>query len=272
MKKYEKILDEKIEKSRIKIKDSDMFKVLESVFDHRTLTLLRKLKNGGYFDEMTGVISTGKEANVYHVSKKDPDTGEILDFAMKIYRTTAVEFKNLLPYIHGDPRFGRIKKSSIELMKLWARKEYKNLKQLFSWGLPVPMPVHVKENILIMQFLGRNGRVFPQLKDVPREKINPLNAFNELIKFCKIAYQNARLVHADLSEFNVLYDLQNDEVHVIDVSQAVSIHHPRALFYLYRDLKNVCMFFTTNFNVELPSIEELFESITNEKFKEIYKL
>ena len=46
-----------------------------------------------------------------------------------------------------------------------------------------------------------------------------------------------RLVHADLSEYNLVY--HEGEVHVLDFAQAVDLSHSSALSYLYRDLCNV---------------------------------
>ena len=54
-------------------------------------------------------------------------------------------------------------------------------------------------------------------------------------------YQRCKLVHADLSEYNLLY--HRDEVWVIDVSQAVEHDHPMALDFLRRDCSIVQEFF-----------------------------
>jgi len=54
-------------------------------------------------------------------------------------------------------------------------------------------------------------------------------------------YQTCRLVHADLSEFNLLYN--DKKVYIIDVSQSVEHDHPRSLEFLRMDIKNVTDFF-----------------------------
>ena len=54
-------------------------------------------------------------------------------------------------------------------------------------------------------------------------------------------YQDCRLVHADLSEYNILY--HNDKPYIIDVSQSVEHDHPRSLDFLRMDIKNVNDFF-----------------------------
>ena len=43
----------------------------------------------------------------------------------------------------------------------------------------------------------------------------------------KVLYSECRLVHADLSEYNML--LWDEEVYIIDVSQSVEHDHPMAL-------------------------------------------
>lgn len=50
-------------------------------------------------------------------------------------------------------------------------------------------------------------------------------------------FHTCRLVHADLSEYNLLW--YKKRLHVIDVSQSVEHDHPRALDFLRMDCKNV---------------------------------
>lgn len=52
---------------------------------------------------------------------------------------------------------------------------------------------------------------------------------------------DAGLVHGDLSEYNVV--VYEGELVVIDVGQAVTIHHPNSATFLERDCRNVANFF-----------------------------
>ncbi|MCK5158385.1 MAG: serine protein kinase RIO, partial [Candidatus Heimdallarchaeota archaeon] len=112
---------DKIDFKNIKVKDSDALKVAESVLDVETKTTLFNLRKRNIIDYMTGVISTGKEANVYHGYA--PDGSEL---AIKIYRTSTNIFKGLQIYIIGDPRFARIKRDQRSFVYAWAKKEFKN--------------------------------------------------------------------------------------------------------------------------------------------------
>jgi RIO kinase 1 len=57
----------------------------------------------------------------------------------------------------------------------------------------------------------------------------------------RVMWQVCRLVHADLSEYNILY--HDKRLHIIDVSQSVEHDHPRSLEFLRMDVKNVTAVF-----------------------------
>lgn len=57
----------------------------------------------------------------------------------------------------------------------------------------------------------------------------------------RLLYQECHLIHADLSEYNLLY--YNEKIYVIDVSQSVEHDHPQAFNFLRRDIINVNDFF-----------------------------
>jgi len=57
----------------------------------------------------------------------------------------------------------------------------------------------------------------------------------------RILYQQCKLIHADLSEYNLLY--WDNKICMIDVSQSVEHEHPHALDFLRRDITNINDFF-----------------------------
>ncbi|MHA1932731.1 MAG: serine protein kinase RIO, partial [Promethearchaeota archaeon] len=219
-----------------KIDQSKKRAVIESVFDERTIFHLNRLIVNGPLERVEGVISAGKEANVYLAY--DTNGKEV---AIKIYKIDSNTSRWMRNYIVGDPRFKKIPHNVSKTIFLWASKEFKNLKRAYKVGLSVPEPIHIRNNILIMEYIGFESIPAPLLKDIRKPK-DPLQLFSEILNFIKELYNRAKLVHGDLSEFNILY--HNQKPVIIDVSQAVSIQHPKAEIYLARDIKNIFNYFT----------------------------
>jgi len=219
-----------------KIDQSKKRAVIESVFDERTIFNLNKILANGPLKRVEGVISAGKEANVYLAY--DANGREL---AIKIYKIDSNTSRWMRNYIVGDPRFNKIPHNVSKVIFLWASKEYKNLKRAYKVGLSVPEPIFIRNNILIMEYIGFESIPAPLLKDIRKPK-DPLNLFSEILIFIKQLYKKAKLVHGDLSEFNILY--HNQKPVIIDISQGVSIQHPKAEVYLARDIKNIFNFFT----------------------------
>ncbi len=245
----------KLDNKRIKkIDQTKKRAVIESVFDERTVFLLNKILRNGPLERIEGIISAGKEANVYLAY--DHDGKEV---AVKIYKIDSNTSKWMRNYIIGDPRFKKIPQNISKVIFLWASKEFKNLKRAYKVGLSVPEPLFVKNNILGMEYIGFESIPAPKLKDIKNPKV-PFELFNEILIFIKNLYQKAKLVHGDLSEFNILY--HNQEPVVIDISQAVSIQHPKAEIYLVRDIKNIFNFFK-KLSIELPDPKEFYYDVIN---------
>ncbi|NVM37839.1 MAG: serine protein kinase RIO [Candidatus Lokiarchaeota archaeon] len=232
----DEIQKRKIDAKRIKkIDQSKKRATIESVFDERTIFNLSKLLKNGPLERVEGVISAGKEANIYLAY--DLNGKEV---ALKIYKIDSNTSKWMRNYIIGDPRFKKIPRNISKVIFLWASKEFKNLKRAYKVGLSVPNPIYVKDNILIMDYIGFESIPAPILKDIKSPK-EPIKLMKEILGFIKQLYQKAKLVHGDLSEFNILY--HNQKPVIIDISQAVSIHHPKSEVYLVRDIKNIFKYF-----------------------------
>lgn len=235
-------LEEKLDKARIRIKRSEDRQVIESVFDTRTLLVLYNLFNKQVIDEIYGVISTGKEANVYWAIQ--PDGKEA---AIKIYRIATFNFKRITTYLEGDPRFARIPKSRDGLITAWASKEFKNLQRADSVGVRVPKPIQVVRNVLVMEFIGKDGLPAPTMQQSAPEK--PKKTRDQILKAVSKLYHRANLVHADLSEYNVM--MWKGPV-LIDISQAVVLDHPHSEEFFERDLRNILTYFQ---QFEIPHLE-----------------
>ncbi len=256
-KEFDTFIDEiqkrKIDFKRIKkIDQSKKRATIESVFDERTIFTLSKLLRNGPLERVEGVISAGKEAHIYLAY--DLNGKEV---ALKIYKIDSNTSKWMRNYIIGDPRFKKIPRNISKVIFLWASKEFKNLKRAYKVGLSVPNPIIVKNNILIMDYIGFESIPAPILKDIKSPK-EPVKLMKEILVFIKQLYQKAKLVHGDLSEFNILY--HNQKPIIIDVSQAISIHHPKAEVYLVRDIKNIFKYFE-KLGIETPDPKEFYYEV-----------
>lgn len=78
----------------------------------------------------------------------------------------------------------------------------------------------------------------------------------------KLMYTKCHLIHADLSEYNMLW--YKDRVYFIDVGQSVEPSHPHGLEFLFRDCSNVCSFFTkAGVGGEVMTPQQLFNYVTD---------
>ncbi|MEM1581008.1 MAG: serine protein kinase RIO [Candidatus Bathyarchaeia archaeon] len=240
-------------KQLMKEKRSEEYEVLEEVFDRSTLMTIYDFMNGGVIKEIFGVVNSGKESRIYWGI--GPSNEEI---AIKIFLTVSAEFRRgRLPYILGDPRFKGIKKDLRNLVFLWAQKEFKNLNLAYNAKVRVPRPIAIKNNVLIMEFIGRNGVSAPLLRDV--ELANPARIYRAILLHVKKLYRNARLVHGDLSEYNVM--VWRGRPVLFDFSQAVPIEHPSSSQFLIRDIENINKYFL-RFDVDVIEVDEAYKVIT----------
>ena len=238
----------------MKEKRSEEYEVMEEVFDRSTLMTIYELMNKGTIGDIHGVVKAGKEARIYW--GKAPDGKEL---AIKIYLTISAEFKKgKMIYIEGDPRFKNIKHDTRSIVSAWAFKEYKNLQLAIRAGVKVPKPITVKNNVLIMQFIGKDGVTAPVLKEEPPK--NPAEVYEQLLEFICLLYQKAKLVHGDISEYNVM--IWRNRPVLFDVAQAVPLEHPMADSFLRRDLNNLYRYFLKQ-GVAVLSEEEAYKRVTS---------
>jgi RIO kinase 1 len=231
---------------------------IEEVFDQSTRMVLYRFLTSGILHEVNGVVSAGKEARVYWGKTK---TGE--ERAVKIYLTSSAEFKKgMLMYIEGDYRFKNVKRDTRALISTWAQKEFRNLDAAEKAKIRVPKPIAVERNVVIMEFLGKDGVSAPSLKEQPPK--DPQKTYKQLLTFMKRLYQKAELIHGDLSEYNLM--IWKGKLFMFDMSQSVPTSHPLAQFLLNRDITNVNRFFSRQ-GVEVLSNEEVYKQVTGKNVK-----
>ncbi|BEI81500.1 hypothetical protein CcaverHIS002_0206600 [Cutaneotrichosporon cavernicola] len=221
----------------------------EQVLDDRTRNTLLRLVNRGYFGVIEGCVSTGKEANVYLAFPGSDTPSEPYPYppaiAVKIYRTAILNFRSRQKYIVGEHRFAggySSARNARKMVSLWAEKELRNLRRLVAGGVRAPIVIEQRDNVLVMEFLGREGVASPRLKDADISNSKLARLYGEVLVAMRRMYHDCQLVHADLSEYNILY--HDSHLYIIDVSQSVEHDHPNAFDFLRSDIRNVEDFFT----------------------------
>ena len=166
---------DKVETRRIRFHGKEDRETREHVMDPRTRILLYKMLNNSLLSEVGGILSTGKEANVYLGLTDNLPNHLIIDnninnnisnnkllgenigegnpgfYAIKIYKTTLNEFKNRDLYLKYDYRFRfkHNKQNPRKFIAIWAEKERDNLLRLKNIGIVCPEVILLRKHILV---------------------------------------------------------------------------------------------------------------------------
>lgn len=253
---------------------------VEQVLDPRTRKVLMSLIRKGLVSGVEGCVSTGKEANVYFGTPPDSPpvaTGSAeypnpypKALALKIYKTSILSFKARGQYIQGEHRF-RNSYSKVtnprKMVRVWAEKELRNLRRLYEGGVRSPAVVEVRENVLVMEFLGTGDSTSPRLKDADIPPTQLADLYAELLVAMRRMFHQCRLIHADLSEYNILF--HDSHLYIIDVSQSVEHDHPSAFDFLRADIRNVDEFFRKRSGGEVRTLggKGTFDFVVSEKLR-----
>lgn len=213
----------------------------EMGLDEPTRLILFKLINNGLLEDINGIISTGKESVVLHANGDTSYTDLTIpkECAIKVFKTTLNEFKTRDKYIEADYRFKDrfSKQNPRKIVHMWAEKEMHNMVRMKKIGLNCPDMVCLKKHILLMSFIGKDNKPAPKLRDVILKPEKWQSVYNEVVEAVHKLYNIGHMIHADLSEYNILW--WDNKCWFIDVSQSVQPDHPNGLEFLLRDCRNI---------------------------------
>ncbi len=271
-------------KRKYRIKDKEDKSTVSQAVDPQTRLILFKMVNNDFLSSVNGTISTGKEAVILHAEGgPGPHDDELQESkqlsleipahcAVKVFKTSLNEFKTRDKYIKDDRRFrDRFgKQNPRKIVHIWAEKEMHNLMRMRRAGLAAPQPVALKKHVLVMSMVGdEDGNPSQKIKDAVLSRNDLASAYSQVVTAMKTMYHDCRLVHADLSEYNILWQAATKRAFLIDVSQSVEPGHPHALEFLMRDCRNVAAFFGDRKGVEAAvTATRLFSDITGLEIEE----
>ena len=195
-------------------------------------------------------LGIGKEADVY-----DALTPEGQRVAVKFHRLGRTSFRQTRR--KRDYVAERFHISWLYQSRLAATKEFQALKLLYPEKVAVPKPIKHNRHAIVMSMI--EGTELYRYRDIPY----PKQVFMEILENVRKAYLKAGVIHADLSEYNVI--LQPDmHILIIDWPQYVRNNHPNAEQLLKRDLRNILTFFRKK-RLLKTNLDEVFAYVTGLK-------
>ena len=208
---------------------------------------IHALVKAGIIGSFGQTLGVGKEADVYDALT--PDGKRI---AIKFHRLGRISFRQtrrLRSYTKGHSTW-------LYQSHIAAEKEYHFLKLAYENGVSVPQPLGQNRHVIAMGMI--EGGELGKYKDIGK----PEKVLRQILRNVKVAYQKAHIIHADLSEYNIILEPEG-QILIIDWPQAVKTDHANAAELLERDLKNVLTFFNRKFRLEL-AVEEACKYVVGE--------
>jgi RIO kinase 2 len=172
-------------------------------------------------------LGVGKEADVYDALNPK---GERI--AVKFHRLGRISFRQTI----RKRGYTTEHTSWLFQSRLAAEKEFQALKLVFPHGVAVPKPVSQNRHVLVMGMI--EGAELAEYKEIPK----PNEVLREILENIRKAYLKAGVIHADLSEYNIILK-PNMHILMIDWPQFVMKKHPNAQQLLTRDVRNILQFF-----------------------------
>jgi RIO kinase 1 len=208
---------------------------------------IQPLVDDGLVDDVMSRLMSGKEADVYVVR-----CGSEIRCA-KVYKDAAKRsFKKAVQYQEGrkvrNSRRGRAMEKGSKFGRkqqeeTWQNAEVDALYLLAGAGVRVPQPYDCLNGVLLMELItDENGEVAPRLNDISMSA-EQAREDHLVVMHYVMRMLCAGIVHGDLSEFNVLVDVNGPVI--IDLPQAVNAAaNNNAQSMLKRDVDNMTRYYS----------------------------
>jgi RIO kinase 2 len=204
---------------------------------------INALVKAGVLESFGKPLGVGKEADVYDALNPK---GERI--AVKFHRLGRISFRQTRrkrEYAAEKEHAGWLFQS-----RLAAEKEFQALKLVFPKKIAVPEPIIQNRHTIAMGMI--EGAELAEWREIPK----PHKVLKEILLNIRKAYLKAGVIHADLSEYNVI--LKPDmHILIIDWPQYVTVEHPNAKQLLTRDIKNILDYFSRKHGLSVRLREAL---------------
>ena len=200
---------------------------------------INTLVKAGVIESFGQTLGVGKEADVYDALSSDGKR-----IAVKFHRLGRISFRQT------RRKRGYIREHSTWLFQshVAAEKEFQAMQLVYKNGVSVPEPISQNRHVIAMGMI--EGAELSKYKEIPK----PEKILKEVLRNVRKTYLKAHVIHADLSEYNIILK-PDGHILIIDWPQYVTIDHANAEELLERDLKNILTFFNRKFNVKVAAKE-----------------
>jgi RIO kinase 1 len=217
----------------------------------------------GLIGDVKNMLSQNREAFFFHGCHRDFELGCVI----KVLKASKSDLKRREVYIHGEWRF-RYQEHHLnpnKMLKLWAEKEFRNLKRLCKSNIPCTVPISLKGHILTLQYSGENGTVAAPLATSMGQlsKSRRTELYWQAVCLVKQMYIQSSLIHAGLNPYTLL--VADGHLLVSELGRAVINDHPHATHFLRHDCFSINKFFRGQV-VDVLSTRKFYEFASHKEF------
>ncbi len=190
----------------------------------------------------------GKEARVYYALTKDDQ-----EVILKLHRVGFTSFHR----VKKKRRYTANKKhiSALYSSRISAQTEVKWMKIANEHNLIVPKYIDSNRHIIVQELIIGY--------DLNKVRVsNPQEILEAVLDFIDIAWKKAKFVHGDLSEHNIIINMDEKAI-IIDFPQSVENSAENAEELLIRDIKNILIHFNRKYGLVLEEETVLNQILTN---------
>ncbi|GJQ73240.1 hypothetical protein Trydic_g13617 [Trypoxylus dichotomus] len=218
---------------------------------------------------VTQIQQLGKETIVLHAKRylESLDFSTIHNYIVKVFQYPPVPKQ--VKYDHKRSCYVPVlleklpKPVNTRPLREKVRREAIYLQRLKKAQIPCPEVITLKHHVIVLSLIGETALAL-SLKDSHLDDLENAIAYEQMVKYMKLMYQECNLIHTNLSEENILW--HKNCCYVISLGKALEPHEEDALQLLFEDCTRVCNFFTM---VGVPKVitpGELFVDITTCSF------
>lgn len=204
---------------------------------------LNALVKGDHLEALGKPLGIGKESDVYDALT--PKGERVAVKFQRIGRTSFRQTRRQRGYVAGRRHISWLYEG-----RLAAEREFAALHRLHAAGVAVPEPIAWNRHIIVMEIIL--GAELADYYDVPQARA----ILEEILENLRTAYVKARLIHADLSEYNVVIK-PDGHIFLIDWPQCIEASQEDAQTYLKRDVETISKFFRRKFRLAFDPGEAL---------------